>query len=215
MRLDRTFASLVLLSMTVLMSRGAIAGAYEDALIAARDDRTEAVIDLVERGLDPNTSNPSGTTLLMMAAENGNAQLVESLLTLRAKVSMQNRYGDTAIALAALSGHDAAVRRLADAGAQLDGPGWGALHYAAFNGHAEIVRYLIAKGARLNLRAPNRLTALMLAARNGHEDVVKILLGAGADPNVCDLEGNTAIDIALKAGNENIAGFLRVSATQK
>lgn len=187
------------------------AGAYDEAIVAARDDRTEVVINLIQRGLDPNTVDAAGTSLMMTAAANGNQQLVEFLLSVRANSLINNRYGDTALALAALNGHGIIVRRLLDSGTPVDNAGWSALHYAAFNGHEGIVRDLIERGANLNARAPNHRTALMFAARNGHEAVVRLLLSAGANPEMGDLEGNDAAKIASAAGNHLIAGLLQAA----
>ncbi len=196
--------------LAVLWCAGAAhAGAYEDVVAAALNDRTTAVVDLVQRGVDIDTADHSGTTLTMMAATNGNDELLDFLLANHANALKQNRYGDTALALAALNGRQSTVRRLLHWGVPVDGPGWTALHYAAFNGHDEIARDLIAWGAKVNARAPNHNTALMLAARNGHRMIVKILLDAGANARVGDLRGNTAVELAEKAGNSEIASLIR------
>jgi uncharacterized protein len=187
----------------------AMAGAYEDVMVAARDNRTDVVVDLVRRGVDPNTSDRAGTTLLMLAAANGNEQLIEFLLRTNANQLNYNEYSETAIAIGALYGHLGIVQHLVQAGSPIDGHGWNALHYAVFNGHAEIVRYLLTKGANLNALAPNRQTPLMLAARNGHVDVAKMLVDAGANRELTDPDGNTALAIAIKAGNLEIANYLR------
>lgn len=207
---------LLVVSVLALMSSfEAIGGVYEDILVAARDDRADVVMDLLSRGMDPNTSDPAGTTLLMFAAGNGNEQLLEFLLRSRANMLKQNRYGDTAVALAALNGHLPIVRRLVAAGADIANTGWNALHYAAFNGHVEIVRFLVSKKTDLNIRAPNGNTALMLAARNGHKEVVSMLVEAGADLDLDDREGNTAFSMAIKAGNTEIADQLRGNGAGK
>lgn len=196
---------------TMVFASPAFAGAYEDTIIAARDDRTDVVVDLIQRGMDVNTSDRSGTTLLMFAAGNGNGQLLEFLLNSGANVLIKNEYGDTAITIAALRGRLKMVQRLVKAGAAIDAQGWTPLHYASFNGHADIVEYLIGKQVPLDTPAPNGQTALMLAARNGHMDVVKLLVAAGADKNLDDPNGNTAVKLALKAGNTDIADYLRGS----
>jgi len=209
MRLD---SGLGLISVLMALSGTAIGGAHDDIVVAARQDRTEEVIGYLRQGMDPDTSDAAGTTLLMTAAANGNVRLVESLLRLRANILKNNKYGESALALAALNGHKEVVYFLVDAGARINAPGWGALHYAVFNGQADIVRYLVDQGGDVNARAPNYHTALMLAARNGHGEIVRVLLAAGANPELGDLEGNTALGIAQKAGNQEIAGLLAPSA---
>jgi ankyrin repeat protein len=205
-----TLAVLTTAAVMILgAARPAFAGVYDEIIVAARDDRADVVTDLVRRGMDPNTSDASGTTLLMFAVRNGNDELLEFLLRNRANTLKQNKYGDTAITIAALGGRLAMMRRLVEAGANISSPGWNALHYAAFNGHANIVQYLIAKGADLDALAPNGQTAMMLAARNGHLAVVKILVDADADMDMDDKEGNTALGIALKSDNSEIADYLR------
>jgi uncharacterized protein len=205
MRLD---SGLGLISVLMAMSETAFGGVHDDIVMAARGDRTAEVVSYLRQGMDPDTSDVAGTTLLMTAAANGNLQLVESLLSRRANVLKNNKYGESALALAALSGHQEVVRVLVQAGARINASGWGALHYAVFSGHADIVRYLVDRGADVNARAPNHHTALMLAARNGHREIVRVLLAAGANPDLGDLEGNTALGIAQKAGNREIAGLL-------
>ena len=205
--LDRLILACVAAAI-VTFARPALAGAYEDILVAARDDRTAIVVDLIRRGMDVNTTDRSGTTLLMFAAGNGNEPLLDFLLRNNANILIQNKYGDTAMSVAALKGRLAIVRRLAESGAPIATSGWNPLHYAAFGGHADVAKYLIAEHAPLDARAPNGQTALMLAAETGHLDVVRLLVAAGADKAAKDPGGKTALDLALKAGNTDIADVL-------
>ncbi len=193
----------------------AFAGAYEDILVAVRNDHTDIVIDLVQRGMDPNTSDRSGTTLAMFAAGNGNEKLMEFLLRNRCNILKQNTYGDTAVGIAALKGQLSIVRRLTDAGADLGGKGWNPLHYAAFNGHGDIARFLIEKKAPIDAWAPNRQTALMLATKNGHLEVVKLLAEANANLELADADDNTALTLAVKTGNTAIADLLRAKGAMR
>jgi len=212
--INRTLRTLF--AMVVLaVSTQTLAGAYEDILVAARDDRTETVVNLIQRGMDTNTSDRSGTTLLMLAAGNGNQQLLEFLLKSGANVLKQNQYGDTAVAIAALRGHLNLVRRLVEAKAAFETSGWSPLHYAAFAGHVEVAKFLIGKHCPLDAVAPNGQTALMLAAKNGHLDVVKTLIDADADMDLDDPSGNTALSLALKAGNTDIADYLRSEGAEE
>jgi hypothetical protein len=186
------------------------AGVYDDMIAAARNNDGPAVISLIQRGMDANTTDRSGNTLLMIAAGNGNDALVEFLLSNRANKLKINKYGETAIALAAFRGHLPVVRRLAEAGGiDTEARGWGPLQYAAFAGHTEIVRYLVERRLPVDARAPNGQTALMLAAANGHLEAVKLLVDADADMALADPEGRTALALALKSANTDIAEYLR------
>ena len=66
----------------VLVAGLAQAGAYDDILGAANRGDSTAVIDLLKRGMDVNTADQSGSTLLMIAARNGSQALLEALLIL-------------------------------------------------------------------------------------------------------------------------------------
>lgn len=177
--------NLVIWNILTIISSIAWAGHYEDILAAAHRNDTETVLRLVERGMDINTSDPSGTSLLMIAASNGNESLLDILLKNRVNAQQKNKYGDTATTLAALNGHLAVLKRLMESGmitlSSSEELRWEPIHYAAFGGHLESVRYLISKNVSLNIKAPNGQTALMLASRNGHLEVVRALLEAGAD----------------------------------
>lgn len=89
------------------------------------------------------------------------------------------------LARAAGDGDIAVVRRLLDAGAEVDAPvmaGRTALDLVVRAGHAETVGVLLAAGADLRQRAGEyaELTPLCLAAMCGHTAVVDVLLEAGA-----------------------------------
>jgi ankyrin repeat protein len=193
-----------------LAANGAWAGVYEDTLIAARNDDSAKVIQFLQRGVDINTADEHGTTLLMYAARNGNESLLDHLLNNDAKPLIKNKYGDDALMFAALQGHAGCVAKLLAAGVKPDTeiPAWTPLIYAAFSGHGTIAKYLLDKGARVDARTPNGLTALMVAARNNRLDIVRLLLDHKADPKLKNSAEDTALDIALKAGNSGIAELL-------
>ena len=177
------------------------AGAYEDMETAMIGRNTSAVIDLLRRGMDVNTINPQGDTLLIQAVREDIPELVDALLKRRPRLDFRNRSGETAISIAAYLGKLEYVRKLAEAGARLDFPGWPPLAYAAFNNHPQVVEYLIEKGANINARTETGATPLYLASRYGHTDVVKLLLKHRADPAIPDQHRETALDAAQKAEN--------------
>jgi ankyrin repeat protein len=63
--------------------------------------------------------------------------------------------------------------------------------FAAFRGHTDTVQTLLGKGADINAKSNNNVTALIFAVSEGHISTVKALLAKGADINVKDINGNT------------------------
>ncbi|MDO8931510.1 MAG: ankyrin repeat domain-containing protein [Rhodocyclaceae bacterium] len=205
----------LVLALCLVLAQPAVAGIYDDILAAANQDDTAQVIDLLKRGMDVNTTDPSGNTLLMIAARNGNADLLDFLIGNRSNLQKRNRYGDSAVMMAAFRGHLAIVRKLLDAGADIRNSGWNALHYSAYGGFTEIVRLLVERKADLDVAAPNGQTALMLAAATGKLDVVRILIDADADMDLLDYEGQSAIMLAEKAGFADVTEYLRESGAEE
>lgn len=187
----------------------AVAGVYEDILFAANQSHTPNVIDLLRRGMDVNTTDQQGNTLLMIAVREKNLDLARFLLDNRANAHKRNRYGDTALMLAALQGHEEIVKLLLERKVDPNQAGWNALHYAAFENRTKIASQLLAAGADVNALAPNGSTALMLAAKRGHLETVRLLVDAKAELNQIDSAEGTAHDMATKAKHVEVADFLR------
>lgn len=184
------------------------AGAYDDLMMAANNGVTEQVVELVQKGMDVNTTDQEGNSLLMIAVRTDNAPLVDFLLQHRAGVGRRNRYGDDALMIAAYSGQLETVKKLVAAGAEIQHPGWTALHYAAIQGLPDMAAYLVDKGAAVDAKAPNGQTALMLAANRNQADLVQVLLAKKADLGITDADGKTAADMAAAQGHEDLAKLL-------
>ena len=83
-----------------------------------------------------------------------------------------------------------------------------ALVFAAREGHLPVVRKLVEAGADINALAADGQTALTLSINNGHFDVSYYLVDQGADVNVQDAQGFTALYYAVEARNMEVApGF--------
>ncbi|HWT54965.1 MAG TPA: ankyrin repeat domain-containing protein [Rhodocyclaceae bacterium] len=199
----------LLLGLTLSSASATVfAGAYDDLIGAAYLDDTRTVMGLVNRGMDVNSVDPAGNSLLHIAARSGNDGLIAELLKQKANPNIRNRVGDTPLMLAAYMGKQAAVDALLAGGAQINLDGWTPLQYAVFADQPEMVAHLLAKGAKVDARAPNQQTALMLAAKSGNASVARLLLNAKADVELTDQSGETALTLAQKNNNSDIVRLI-------
>lgn len=121
------------------------------------------------------------------AAVAGDETSVARLLTAGADVDAKDRYGQTALMLAATHGHDGVVGILLAHGADTDVTakyGLSALMLAVVNRHAKTVRQLVDAGSELSLKgsgAPGFAgkTALDLAEHAGMTEIAEYISAAG------------------------------------
>lgn len=95
----------------------------------------------------------------------------------------------------------------------LDRYGQTALMLAARNGHLEAVRVLVEAGADLDRTAKYHLSALMLAVINDRTSIAEVLIEAGADTGIQGtgapgFAGKTALDLAEDLGRDSIRRLL-------
>ena len=113
----------------------------------------ETVNLLLRAGADVNIASRYGVTALGLAAENGNASMVERLLQAGADPRLAtSSEGQTVLMTAALAGNAAIVKLLlahgADPNARESWLGQTALMWAAAENHASVVEALLDAGGR-------------------------------------------------------------------
>lgn len=182
---------------------------FEQLLKGVNQGDTKTVAAYLGQGLDPDTADLDGNSILMIAARLGHQDLVSLLISRKASVTRRSPHGDTALMMASLKGHLAIAKLLVANGAQVSHAGWTPLHYAAFEGRAEVVKYLLEKGADKNSPAPNGFTPLMLAARGGHLEATRALLHEDADVAIRGPKGETALGIAKVRKDVELENLLR------
>ena len=170
-------------------------------------DNESAVIALALRGADLNRRNDKGEHALLVAIRQGSGKVANFLVGQNVvDVNARSPDGETPLMLAAIGGDLELARRLVvDRRAEVNQPGWTALHYAASSkspASVDMVHLLLEHHAYIDAESPNRTTPLMMAAQYGLADVVTLLLDQGADPSLRNDKGLTAIDFARMARRE-------------
>lgn len=189
----------------------------DDALFTAviRND-VATLRSLVAAGADPNAVDDSGQPAIARALFHESHDAAMALARLPAlDVDRRNRAGETALMLAALKGREDVVRVLIERGAAVDPQGWTPLHYAAAGDAHAIATLLLVRGVRVDPRAPNGRTPLMLAAAYASEEMVDKLLRAGADPAARDGQGLGAADLARGGGRDWLGEKIDAAARRR
>lgn len=120
---------------------------------------------LAESGFDLKAKGNFNASLLQVAAQNGETEIVAYLLSQGHCVNRKDRFGNSA------------------------------LYYACGNIKAKNVEILIKNGAFLDIQNSNGETPLMESLKNGHTEAFQLLLASGADPYIEDSNGRTLRDL--------------------
>ncbi len=148
---------------------------------ALRQGDVAKVKSAINHGVDVNSRDADGNTLLMQAAEYATRADLEFLLAHGADVNGANKTGHTALMRAMPD--LAKIKLLVEHGADVNASAGGTtalLIAAGLPSAEEVVRYLIQKGADLKAVNGTGLDAVMTAAAEGAVGTLKILLDAGA-----------------------------------
>ncbi len=149
----------------------------------------ETVARLLKEGMNVNTVDEYGYSLLIIAAKNGDKKLAELLLKNGADV---NKYvahfsatDETAVRLAAEKGDFEMVKLLVEAGAEINYKNSNPLIVACARGDKAMVIYLIEKGADVSIysdkqTSPTNDDPMSAAYRNKHTEIVDLLKKYGA-----------------------------------
>lgn len=185
------------------------AGSYEDFFTAIRNDDPSTLSALLKRGFDPNTLSPGAEHGLIVGVRDSSLKALAVLLAWPAtRVEVRTLDDESPLMLAALRGLTEICLQLIELGADVNKPGWTALHYAASNGHLQVMSLLLDQHAYIDAASPNGTTPLMMAARYGSFAATKLLLEAGADPGLRNELGLSAHDFASSVGRADVLDLI-------
>ena len=193
----------LLLAFACLMPVAAKADAYADFVFAVKFNDAPAVQEFLQRGMDVNSVEEYRVVGLLLQVPD-------------LKINARAKNGDTALMVASFLGNADAVRKIIARGAEVNQPGWTALHYAAANGSVEVIALLLEHHAYIDTESPNKTTPLMMATRFGKLDAVRLLIAEGADMTLKNDLGMTALDFAKESQHGDLTELLQQSlAAQK
>jgi hypothetical protein len=203
----------------VAASTMAHAGSYDDFFTAIRRDDGATIAALLRRGFDPNTRDPKGQVGLSMALQLDSRNAFAALMgARRLDVEARNAQDESPLMLAAIKGNIDAVKALIARDADVNKPGWTALHYAASGTapeHAAIMALLLEHHAYIDAASPNGSTPLMMAAQYGTREALQLLLDEGADPALKNQLGLSASDFALRVGRKDAAQAIAAAVRRR
>lgn len=137
---------------------------------------------------DDEDDSDEGSTALLLAAEAGQAAMVDFLLESGLAVDARNRRGDSALLNACFNASSDAAQRLLAAGADpraSNRSGWHCMHSAARSGNPEMVGLLAAHGADVNCQDDDGWSPLIEALRENQPATARRLLALGAIARPC------------------------------
>lgn len=173
---------------------------------AAKFDDVSEVQSLIKAGVSPNSLDPKGNPMLIVAIRDKSLKVVDLLLTNPATdINLSNKSGENPLMMASIEGELPLVETLVlKKKADVNKSGWAPLHYACSTGKLSVAEFLVANGAKVNALSPSDTTPLMMAVNSGNEVLIKFLLDNGADLRMRNHEGYSAIDVATLFGKQDI-----------
>ncbi|HNV48198.1 MAG TPA: ankyrin repeat domain-containing protein [Spirochaetota bacterium] len=186
---------------------------------AIEEGSLERVVSQLAAVGDPNVSHKNSTPLCV-AADKGNRQIVEYLISKKADVNGKTADDQlTPLHLAAMRGHTEVVTVLIGAGADINAKSKSnatPLQVALKNGAAGVARVLLQKNPDVKNSDEEGETALHLAAAGSETALMKLLMERGADVNALSKKGDTPLHRAAAAGRlENVKALVEAGANRK
>ena len=176
-------------------------------------------VDKILKSPPPNFNidelNQDGYSCLMIAAKQGNAEIIKLLLSHNADLNVKGYCDLTALLVACQFGWESVVKLLLEHEkikidlTTTDVSGNNALMFASMYGSFQIAELLIKAGMNVNDKNDKQGTALSFGVLFGKENLIEFLLNNGCDANAQDQHGNTALHFAATCGYDKVITLLK------
>ncbi|HEV7683640.1 MAG TPA: ankyrin repeat domain-containing protein [Pyrinomonadaceae bacterium] len=185
-------------------------------VLALTGGQRRSADEFLESGVDPNTRDSRGYTVVMLVTMQNNnnaAYAVETLVRAGADVHLTDSRENTALLNAAAANSAQGVKALLQNGVDArDVDGERAIWTTVQKGYQYVVAALIEAGGDAGLvDGSTTNTLLMFAADKGHEGTAKVLIKGGANVNAQNRNGDTALMFAARNGRRDIVKLLRAN----
>ncbi len=175
----------------------------EQAGMLISGQRKDTLAWLAEGG-DPNARDTAGESAMVLAVNSGDDEILMSLIRHGGNVNTVDRGGRPLLMHAQLQYLGHMVQQLldADADVHVSDPETGhtPLTVAADRGDVYTTALLLDRGADINRRGAERVTALHLAARKGYLELINLLVERGADLELRQNTQYTPLMVAVQYG---------------
>ena len=138
---------------------------------AAKFDDVSEVQSLIKAGVSPNTLDPKGNPMLIVAIRDKSLKVADLLIANPVTdVNLANKSGENPLMMASIEGELPLVETLVlKKKAEVNKSGWAPLHYACTTGKLSVAQFLVANGAKVNALSPSDTTPLMMAVNSGND----------------------------------------------
>mmetsp|Transcript_22045 Transcript_22045/g.32856 ORF Transcript_22045/g.32856 Transcript_22045/m.32856 type:complete len:495 (+) Transcript_22045:49-1533(+) len=168
---------------------------------------------LLEHGADVDKGSLlyDASPLCVVVGRGANSEVIDLLLSFKANVSATTKFGKSCLMAASISGHFSAVKKLIQAGAEIDhkdNHGNTALLMACVQGNTQIVKYILDQGGNPNEQQYAGVHPLLIACQNGFLEIAIALVEVGANVNLASYDGLFPLTVAAHLGHKDIVSLL-------
>ncbi|XP_022758111.1 ankyrin repeat domain-containing protein 50-like [Durio zibethinus] len=187
-----------------------LTGLLKSAVVSGK---ANFVCTLIDHGGDVNDKDSKGRSLIALAVEAGNFDVVNVLISSGCEI---DNSADHVLHYAAAINRVDLIEVLFRAYKNVelnsvDFCGRTPIHIAASFGYTEVIRFCLSVGGNPEVLDINRCSPLHLAAQEGHLDVVECLLEASSYAKYALNEhGKTAFALAVENGHSNLYDLLHL-----